>query len=263
MTPTYIDIDAELESLGIDVYRMDERQSNNRQILLYGPTGVGKTHQALEIEEVLGPSSLFYVNFEKGQLTIEGSEIKGANIRDIDTLSKAMFTMQQACLSGRNKYKAIMIDSASDLYDAALRKYTKENALLHPGKDPLVSAQPDYLKTLNKINDMLLFIKELPMHVIFTAQDTVSKDSNNIERTTPALSPSITTSFFKYADAILYMYINSKGERCALTKPKGRIHAKFRTRAKAVPPPPEIVDPNVGDMFKYWDGEDVEFKAAA
>ena len=92
----------------------DKWRTNGIKILVYGPTGIGKTHAIKSCPKPL----IINVATENGLLTLKDSQIPYITIENINDLEDVMQFLQQE--DNWNKFDTLCIDSLSEVAEVCL-----------------------------------------------------------------------------------------------------------------------------------------------
>lgn len=257
--------------LGITTYNLKDRRKGCRTFVLFGPTGVGKTYQAYLLSL---KGRVFYMNLERGETTLEGANIVAYDCRTFARLKfvlgrlKKVYDEQKAI-----PFDFLFIDSATELTKVLVRGLASEafdkmqkgdKTGLQSTGNPNKPSLDMYNEAMVETDKTLMWLKDLPVNVIFTAIDTFEKDENGYLFYMPEMSKGVRQSYYQYCDLVGYLGKDDRGFRYLQTDMLKTIKAKCRNPIHLPSPvPPTIYAPDVGDIFRYFGGKyDTEFATA-
>lgn len=196
---------------------------NALKMLVYGPSGVGKTSLAMTIKE-----PLLLISAEAGLLPLRHSEIDVIDLttvtkdKRIDMLAEAYTYLMTP--EAQKKYKWIMIDSLSELSQNLVEKLQVE---FPDRKDSLVL----YGENAKRMRSIVKLFRDLPHYnVIFTALDETEKDDNGMRFQTIQMIGKISQQLPAYFDEVFYM-TTIEGVRKLVTGKSEKLVAKDRSGA--------------------------------
>jgi hypothetical protein len=137
------------------------------KILVYGDTGSGKTRFAASAPKVL----IIDVR-EKGTRSAIGSRAHKREVGTFDQIGLAYWYLK----AGNHPYKTVAIDTVTAMHSAAMDKVMKEAENRDPTREKSQPSQQVYGRANKLVEGMLLAFRNLPMHVIFLAQERKEKD---------------------------------------------------------------------------------------
>lgn len=152
-----------------------DRASPYVKILVYGRNGAGKTRFAAS-----APDCLIIDVHEEGTRSARGSGAKvfpdegmitWPDIGDIYWYLKA----------GKHPYKSVAIDTVTAMNRLCLRHVMGEAEDRDPNREIGLPDRRAYGRAGELMREQLLAFRNLPMHVIFTAQERVIKDEDTDE----------------------------------------------------------------------------------
>lgn len=129
---------------------------------------MGKTRLACSFPKTL----VIDVNEEGTRSAREFRGTKVFSVREWNDIVAIYWYLQR----GEHDFESVAIDTISQLNDMALRRALKENVARDPNKDPKQPTRRDYGKSKELMNNILLMFRNLPMHVIFIAQERTEGD---------------------------------------------------------------------------------------
>jgi hypothetical protein len=155
--------------------------------LVYGRNGTGKTRFGSTLP---GPRIFLDIN-DRGTKSAVGAQ--GINKkRPIDTFD--LFQMAYWYLKGGNHpYVSVVIDHLSNLQKLMLNWIMKKESNWDPLKDMDMPSKRDYGGLSQLMQRWILDFRNLPMNVLFIAQEN-SSDDDDIDSDVPTVFPQVTRS---------------------------------------------------------------------
>lgn len=150
--------------------------------LLYGRNGSGKTRTA-----ATAPKCLLIDIEEQGTKSIRNYH----NVEVFPATSWSDIVYAYWFLrSGEHEYESVVLDTITMMAAICMRQVLKEAEDRDPLKDPALASQRDWGKMGQMVGEYLLYYRNLPMHVIFTAQErSVDNEETGETERVPDLSP--------------------------------------------------------------------------
>lgn len=145
------------------------------KILVYGRNGKGKTRFAASAPNVL----IADVN-ERG--TRSARSYKGAKVFPIDNWFD-LPALYWYLKKGDHPYESVAIDTLTALQALCMEQVLYEGYERDSTRDPKTPTQRDWGKTANLMKEEILKFRNLPMNVIFTAQERITGDPEEGEPT--------------------------------------------------------------------------------
>jgi len=139
------------------------------KILVYGDNGTGKTRFAASAPKVL----IIDVR-EKGTRSTVGSRAHKREVSTFDEINLAYWYLK----SGDHPYKTVAIDTVTMLHAAAMDKVMEEAEDRDPAREKKQPSQPIYGRAGKLVEAMCFAFRNLPMHVVFLAQERRVKDDD-------------------------------------------------------------------------------------
>jgi len=176
--------------------------------LIYGLSGVGKTHLGASI-----PDALHILGESQGLMTIRSvnpeAEVwvlnEDGKATD-ETMRKELIDALHYLRENKDKYNAVVIDSLTEIYTFVLGQITKKNGRGIPDTD-------DYVETNGVCINIVKSFRDLDMNVLFIClgDEKMDKEKNLFMR--PALSPKFNNMVTGCVNIVGYMYsrLNKEG----------------------------------------------------
>lgn len=193
--------------------------------LIYGPSGAGKTTFAATAPKPIFASS------EKGLMSIRHLSPQFAEINSLQDL-KDLYSFLK---NEKHEFETVVIDSITEINDiikTEIETRNKRNMQLQ-----------DWGILQKEIKDILRKFRDLPMHIIFLAQETTEKDEEKIVKYLPSLNGKSATEIAYYMDTVGYCFIDKLGNRKIGTMPNEKYLTKDRTN---------VIDGGENQNFSEW-----------
>lgn len=182
------------------------------RILVYGNNGKGKTRFGAS-----GPRKVLVVDCnEKGSLSIRNYE--GVDVFTIETwtdIDLAFWMLK----SGRHEYSTVVIDTVTSLAQLCMKFVLGDESSRDPTKDPNMPGRREWGKVGELMRTAILNFRNLPLHVVFLAQERRGFNDDDDDDSTPdvfpEVSPSVRTTLTASVDIIGRIYVKEvvrKGE---------------------------------------------------
>ena len=193
-----------------------EADAQKVKALIYGSSGAGKTRFSATAPKP------FYVNAERGLMSARnvlkarGEDLEGYSINTLKDLQDAYKYLSEF----DHPYETVVIDSISEI-----------NEIIKPeleAKRPGGMVQKDWGDLHKKIKSILRKFRDLDMHVIFIAQESVEKDEQVIHKIVPLLNGKSATEIAYYMDIVGYPKI-IEGTRRIITDTHNKLLTKDRS----------------------------------
>ncbi len=193
--------------------------------LIYGPSGAGKTTFAATAPKPIFASS------EKGLMSIRHLAPQFVEINSLQDL-KDLYNFLK---NEKHDFETVVIDSITEINDiikTEIETRNKRNMQLQ-----------DWGILQKEIKDILRKFRDLPMHIIFLAQETTEKDEEKIVKYLPSLNGKSATEIAYYMDTVGYCFIDKLGNRKIGTMPNEKYLTKDRTN---------VIDGGENQNFSEW-----------
>ena len=135
----------------------------------------------------------------------------------------------------KHEFETVVIDSITEINDiikTEIETRNKRNMQLQ-----------DWGILQKEIKDILRKFRDLPMHIIFLAQETTEKDEEKIVKYLPSLNGKSATEIAYYMDTVGYCFIDKLGNRKIGTMPNEKYLTKDRTN---------VIDGGENQNFSEW-----------
>lgn len=223
---------------------------------IYARTGKGKTRLAASFPKCL-------ILRLPGEGTRSAKEFKSTrifSIKEWDDFGAVYWYLAR----GEHPFLTVCIDTATQMNVLALRHAMKENAERDPAKDPKQPRRQDWGKAAELMKDMLMRFRNLPMHVVFIAQERTTGDPEEGEEIvhTPDLPAGSRGTFLASVGIVGRIYqkeIREKGKAgkkrrtkwvtCMLVGP----HEEYETKDQTGVLGRIVVNPTGDKIIKAWE----------
>jgi phage nucleotide-binding protein len=189
------------------------------KVLVYGRNGMGKTRFACT-----APKCLVVDVAEKGTKSVR-------TYKDVDVYParswREVVWAYWFLKAGGHEYESVVLDTITGMQNVCMVEVLKEAGDRDPTKDPKTASMRDWGKLAQLMKEQLLNFRNLPMHVIFTAQERTydNEEEERLERV-PDLSPGSRATATACVDIIGRIY--RKERRWAAKGGKEKV--KWETR---------------------------------
>lgn len=167
------------------------------KVLVYGKNKVGKTRFAYKAPKVIGVD----IN-EKGTASVRNMPGAMFPAREWADMTYIYWYLRQ----GNHEYQTVVLDTITQMQHMCLKFVLKENEDRDPNKDPSTPIQRDWLKMAELMKPMLLNFRNLPMHVVFLAQERNRDDDDGNKWVVPDLSPGVLGTALSCVSIIGHMF---------------------------------------------------------
>jgi phage nucleotide-binding protein len=201
------------------------------KVLVYARNGQGKTRFA-----ATAPKCLLIDIDEKGTRSVKN--YKGVDVLPVRTWNDIVYAYW-FLKAGNHDYESVVLDTITGMQNVCMKHVLKEAEDRDPGKDPKVASMREWGKLAQLMKEQLLNFRNLPLHVIFTAQER-QVDIEDEERTerVPDLSPGTRATATACVDIIGRIYqkevrkAGSKGKEVAVWETRMLVgpHDEYTTK---------------------------------
>lgn len=168
------------------------------KILVYGQNGKGKTRFGAS-----GPKPVLVIDCnEKGTLSIRNyPEVKRFPIEVWSDIDLAYWYLQK----NPDGYQTVVVDTVTSLAQLCMKFVLGDEASRDPTKDPMMPGKREWGKVGELMKTQILQFRNLPMHVVFLAQERRGFTDDADEEAPevfPEVSPSVRTTLTASVDVI-------------------------------------------------------------
>jgi hypothetical protein len=190
------------------------------KVLLYGRNGQGKTRIA-----ATGPKPLIIDINEKGTKSVRN--YKGAKVLQVaewEDITHAYWYLKE----GNHPYETVVLDTVTAMQHMCMRHVLGEAEDRDPNREPSMPDRRAWGKLSELLKPIFLDYRNLPMHVIFIAQErTLSEEDEVTVEHVPDLSPGSRGVATGAVDIIGRVF---QREVRVASKKKGKEVKKWQTR---------------------------------
>ena len=179
--------------------------------VVYGASGTGKT-----VFWWTAPKPIF-ASAEGWLLSIAGKNPAFVEIRSLKDLQD----LHDYLKTQTHEFETVVIDSITEINDIIKLDIEKRT-----GRSMQVQ---DWWELSKKIKWILRWFRDLPMHTLFIAQESVEKDEDKVTKIVPSLNGKAATEIAYFMDIVWYLFIDKAGERKMITAPNEKLLTKDRT----------------------------------
>lgn len=222
------------------------------KLLAYGQNGKGKTRLGAS-----GPRKVLIIDCnEKGSLSVRNFE--GVDVFPIEVWSDIDLAYWYLH-SGNHDYETVVLDTETSLAALCMKFVLGDLASRDPTRDPSMPDKRHWGKVGELMKTQILQFRNLPMHVIFLAQERrgFTDDDEEAPEVFPDVSPGIRTTLTAAVDIIGRMYVREvvvkeKGEKKQKSVTEYRMHIgpseRYITKDRS--------ESGLPDVIRLGDGQD-------
>lgn len=180
------------------------KSTTHLKMVVYGRNKTGKTVFACSS----GEKTLLIDCNERGSASVRKHE----NVMVYDLMKwEDLDPIYWYLRAGNHDYKVVVIDTITMLATVCMKWVLKDDADRDFNKDPLTPDRRSWGKLGEALKDTIIRFRNLPMHVIFTAQEKKTtleddEDGGTILEVHPELSPSPRSTLLSSVDIIGRLY---------------------------------------------------------
>jgi AAA domain len=152
------------------------------RVLLYGRNGQGKTRIACTAPKPL----VLDMNEEGTQSVRNYPDVEVLHCKKWADVVFAYWMLRE----GDHPYESVVLDTLTGMQGLGIRQVLRESEDRDPTKDPKVMSMREWGKLAEIMKEQILNFRNLPMHVIYTAQQrTIDDPDTEAREIVPDLSP--------------------------------------------------------------------------
>lgn len=152
-----------------------EETSPYLKLLAYARNGQGKTRLGASF-----PNALIIDVNEEGTRSASGTGAFVREVKTFDEIAHGYWYLK----AGKHDYETVVIDTVTAMYSSAIRKVLGDQEDRDPTREPSMPDKRTYGRAGQLVNQLVMDFRNLPMHVVFLAQERVINDEDTDE---PAL----------------------------------------------------------------------------
>jgi hypothetical protein len=177
-------------------------------LMIYGPSGVGKTRLAGSAADVEEMSPVLFVDVEGGTFTLRSCypQVDVVRVLTWEDMQALYNDLYEDRGSG---YKTVVIDSLTETQKFNMYQVMQDLLRTPDGRDrdPDIPSVREWGKNIEQIRKFVRAFRDLPMNTIFTALDMQDRNPRTgMTLTKPSLSGKLSGEVAGFLDIVLYMY---------------------------------------------------------
>lgn len=180
--------------------------------LIYGPAGAGKTVFAGTAKKAI------YASAEGGLLSIADKKPEFVEIKSL----KDLLGLYSFLSNEDHEYETVVIDSITEINEIIKSEIEKRTGR--------ALQLQDWGEVASKVSNVLRAFRDLPMNVLFIAQENYINDEQKIKKIVPELNGKSATSIARYMDVVGYIHVEADGTRWIETTTNRNLLTKDRTQ---------------------------------
>lgn len=180
--------------------------------LVYGASGSGKTTFAGTARNAI------FASAEGGLMSISDKTPDFVEIRSL----KDLMDLHAYLRNEKHGYETVVIDSISEINEIIKIEIERRT-----GKSMQLQ---DWGELAKRIRGILRGFRDLPMHVLFIAQESTETDEQKIVKFVPQLNGKAATEVAYFMDIVGYLKIEPDGSRHMICEPNAKYLTKDRSR---------------------------------
>jgi hypothetical protein len=215
------------------------------KIMVYGPSGYGKTRLLSTAMADQRTSPLFLIDYEGGTSSIRGTGVKRRKIETWEDFNETY----EYLASGDHPFKSIALDSASEAHLFALFQRLQATDRRRTNADAL--DENDYGLAATQMRRLIRKFRDLPYHFFATALSQEVTDVREGVVKKPAMSGKLADDLMGIFDCVGYLAKDGDGAD-ALRVLVLQNYSKIRTKIRIPPELPqisEIDDPTISKIL--------------
>ena len=240
---------------GLAVTKVVNR-SNFLNIMVFGDSGVGKTHLAGSADDVPDLRPVIVIDFEGGteSLVRNFPNVEQVRVSSWPEMQKVYDELHR----GQHGYQTVILDSLTEIQKFNMYTIMEELVADKPDREIDVPSMREWGRNLEQMRKFVRAFRDLPMNTIFTALKKEDKnEKTGMVTTLPSLSGKLAGEVAAFLDVVVYYYMKSVTEddkkvdkRILLSAKTETIVAKDRTGTL----PQVLVEPCMRDLFDLIHG---------
>jgi len=197
---------------GLEIVRAGTApQGRKLNILIYGPSGVGKTRLAASADDVPAMRKVLFLDIEGGTFSIEQAHPK-VEIARITTWGQIQDVYNDLFDQDGAGYGTAVIDSSTESQRYSMDSVMESAYRRDQSLDRDIPMQRHWGISIEHMRRMIRAFRDLPMHTIITALAKEETDSLNRRYIKPSMPGKLASEIAGFMDIVLYMYMKEDDE---------------------------------------------------
>lgn len=217
------------------------------KLLIYGPSGVGKTVEACKIG-----TKILYVDSLEGWVSLKNHPELEKKVQRLPY--QGISQLDMICDNWDDKFAGrfdtLILDEHSTMSALDLDVVLAARSAKDASKDPNVPTQPDFFANTERMRRSAAKLLKLPCNVVFITHEREDDDSGR-KLIRASYSPKLRTTIKEFMHLIGRLTVVEKGDstvRKLQVQPTLKIDAKTRIGGL----PAIIENPDLGEIIRNW-----------
>lgn len=213
------------------------------KVLVYGRNFSGKTTFGAS-----APKALILDMREKGTRSVAGSGAKRIHIDTWEDVANAYWYLK----SGKHRFESVCVDTVTGMHRMAMDFVIDDADRRNPARPGKQPDKRDYGRAGELSSGMVYAFRNLPMNVIFTAQErTITDEDGVVQEVAPNLPAGVRGVLMDCVGIIGYMELRKKASRSYSTMRVGPSKL-YRTKDRTLQLGAIVANPTMDKVIKAW-----------
>lgn len=216
---------------GLSVVPVEQRASHIN-LMLFGDSGVGKTHLAGSADAVADLRPVLMIDFEGGTESLVRNYPEVQQVR-VENWKQMQAVYDELYRSSTHGFQTVILDSLTEIQKFNMYTIMEELVADKPEREIDVPSMREWGRNLEQMRKFVRAFRDLKINTIFTALKKEDKnEKTGMVTTLPSLSGKLAGECAAFLDIVGYYYIkpvDGENVRCLLTQKTETIIAKDRT----------------------------------